>query len=356
MPAIGKDGGNGVPAMEGSGMATTTATLGVGIIGTGRVSGGHAKAVEQTPTTRLVAAADVDQGRVEQFAREHNCAPYTDYTELLARDDVDFVIVALPHWLHYGATVAAAAAKKHIFIEKPMAMTLDECDRMTEAAEANGVTIMVGHSEHFQAPNITARRILHSGQIGDIVFANDIWYKPFSVAMRPPWFLDRAQGGGMWQMNGAHMLDRIVWLMDSKVVAVKAWIGNPMVKQRADDSCAVMLDFASGTHAVFTHTGYAQDREGERSEGEYLCTGGGLKVNSRMNAGVWVATEHDYAPVPLDEVPGGSGFTGEINQFAASILGGTPSPIGPEYARHIMDVLLAAEKSSETGREVMIGR
>jgi predicted dehydrogenase len=336
-------------------MATSTATLGVGIIGTGRVSGGHAKAVKETTTTRLVAAADVDQARVDKFAEMNYCDAYTDYNELLKRDDVDFVIIALPHWLHYGATVAAAAAKKHIFIEKPMAMTLDECDRMAEAADQNGVRIMVGHSEHYMAPNITARRILHSGHLGNIVFANDVWYKPFGLGMRPPWFLDRAQGGGMWQMNGAHMLDRITWLMDSRVTAVKAWIGNPMVRQRADDSCVVMLDFASGTHAVFTHTGYGQEKGNEWSEGEYLLTEGMLRVNSRMNAGVWSATDGNYAPVELDTPPSGTGFTGEITDFARCILEGTPPPIGPEYARHIMEVLLAAEKSSETGREMVIG-
>lgn len=335
-------------------MTTSTATLGVGIIGTGRVSGGHAKAVQETAATRLVAAADVDQGRVTQFAAKNECDAYTDYTEMLKRDDLDFVIIALPHWLHYGATVAAAAAKKHIFIEKPMAMTLDECDRMAEAAAQHGVKIMVGHSEHYQAPNVTARRILHSGELGEIVFANDVWYKPFGLSMRPPWFLDRAQGGGMWQMNGAHMLDRIMWLMDSPVTAVKAWIGNPMVKQRADDSCAVMLDFASGTHAVFTHTGYAKEKGNEWSEGEYFLTGGMLRVNSRMNAGVWTATDGHYQPVALDPMPNGSGFTGEIADFARCIREGTSSPIGPEYARHVMDVLLAAEKSSETGREVVI--
>ena len=336
-------------------MATTTATLGVGIIGTGRVSGGHAKAVKETAATRLVAAADVDQGRVEKFSRDNDCAPYTDYTEMLRRDDIDFVIIALPHWLHYGATVAAAAAKKHIFIEKPMAMTLGECDRMTAAAEQNGVTIMVGHSEHYQAPNITARRILHSGELGNIVFANDVWYKPFGLSIRPPWFLDRAQGGGMWQMNGAHMLDRITWIVDSRVTAVKAWIGNPMVKQQADDSCVVMLDFASGVHAVFTHTGYGKEKGNEWSEGEYILDGGMVRVNSRMNAGVWTATDGHYTPAPLDAVPSGTGFTGEITDFAQSILTGAPSPIGPDYARHIMEVLLAAEKSSETGREVVIG-
>lgn len=334
---------------------TTTATLGVGIIGTGRVSGGHAHAVKHTATTTLIAAADVDAGRVEKFAETNYCDAYTDYTELLKRDDIDFVIIALPHWLHYGATVAAAAAKKHIFIEKPMAMTLDECDRMTEAADQNGVKIMVGHSEHYMAPNITARRILHSGELGNIVFANDIWYKPFGLSGRPPWFLDRVQGGGMWQMNGAHMLDRITWLMASKVTAVKAWIGNPMVHQKADDSCAVMLDFASGTHAVFTHTGFAQEKGNEWSEGEYILSKGMLRVNSRMNAGVWTATDGNYEPAPIDDVLTGTGFTGEITDFANSILTGAPSPIGPDYARHIMEVLLAAEKSSETGREVVIG-
>jgi len=74
-----------------------------------------------------------------------------------------------------------------------------------------------------------------------------------------------------------------------------------------------------------------------------------------MNAGVWTTTDGNYAPVPLDDVPTGTGFTGEITDFANSILTGAPAPIGPEYARHIMEVLLAAEKSSETGREVVIG-
>ncbi len=142
--------------------------------------------------------------------------------------------------------------------------------------------------------------------------------------------------------------------MDSRVTAVKAWIGNPMVKQKADDSCVVMLDFASGIHAVFTHTGYAKETGGEWSEGEYILSGGMLRVNSRMNAGVWTATDGHYEPVPLDDVPTGTGFTGEITDFAHSILTGAPAPIGPDYARHIMAVLLAAEKSSETGREVVI--
>src|SRR3954467_3151436 len=114
---------SGSPSLRGRGlggkMATDTATLGVGIIGTGRVSGGHAKAVKETEATRLVAAADVDEARVEQFAEVNYCAPYTNYREMLKRDDIDFVIVALPHWLHYDATIAAAEAKKHIFIEKP---------------------------------------------------------------------------------------------------------------------------------------------------------------------------------------------------------------------------------------------
>jgi phthalate 4,5-cis-dihydrodiol dehydrogenase len=331
-------------------MATETATLGVGIIGTGRVSGGHAKAVKETEATRLVAAADVDQGRVEQFAEMNYCTPYTDYRELLKRDDIDFVIVALPHWLHYDATIAAAEAKKHIFIEKPMAMTLDECDRMTEAAEKNGVKIMVGHSEHYQAPNITARRILHSGQLGDIVFANDVWYKPFGLSMRPPWFLDRAQGGGMWLMNGAHMIDRTCYVLDTDVVAVKATIATRFHDIKTDDADMALLQLRNGNYATIVHAGY-KDRGVGKCEVEITLTNGMIKFDSYSNM-LQVDDNGQYKPIALERV---NPFTAELHNLVGAIRGTEELKVTPEWGRHIMEVMYACEESSRTGKEVRVG-
>src|SRR5262245_22841530 len=99
--------------------------LGVMILGAGRVSTAHARAVAETPGAKLVAIADVDKGRADAFAEKHGAQAYSDYAEGLKRDDVHIVTIALPHHLHERATVDAASAGKHVFIEKPMADTVE---------------------------------------------------------------------------------------------------------------------------------------------------------------------------------------------------------------------------------------
>src|SRR6266536_2987577 len=95
---------------------------GAGIVGLGRVSRGHARALQGAKNAKLVAAADIDASRVERFTSEHGCAGETSLEALLKRDDVDIVLVALPHGLHEQAVIQIAAAGKHIMVEKPMAM------------------------------------------------------------------------------------------------------------------------------------------------------------------------------------------------------------------------------------------
>ncbi len=176
--------------------------LGVAIFGAGRAGHGHARAIEHTPDARLVAVFDVDRERADSFADAHGCLAFTDSDDVLKRSDVDLVMVALPNFLHERATLEAASAGKHVFLEKPMADTLEECDRILAAVSRAGIHLLVAHSQRYFASTILAREIVNSGQIGQPVFATDTWYKPFGVEMRLPWFLDRATGGGMWLMNG----------------------------------------------------------------------------------------------------------------------------------------------------------
>ncbi len=122
--------------------------------------------------------------------------------------------------MHEPATVAAAAAGKHVFLEKRMADTLDECDRIIEAVDRAGIHLLVAHSQRYFASTVRAREIVQGGSIGEPIFATDTWYKPFGVAARLPWFLDRATGGGIWLMNGALMIDRTCWVLDSAVESV----------------------------------------------------------------------------------------------------------------------------------------
>jgi phthalate 4,5-cis-dihydrodiol dehydrogenase len=303
--------------------------LGVVIIGAGRISTAHARAVQDTPGARLVGIADIDKGRADKFAGEWKIEAFTDYADALKRDDVHIVTIALPHHLHEKATVDAASAGKHVFIEKPMADTLDECNRMIAAADKAKVLLFVAHTQRFFASTIKARQMLQSGELGRPVFATDTWYKPFGLETRPPWMLDRKLGGGMWLMDGAHQIDRTCWVLDADVKSVKAYIDNP--------------------YAAIIHTGY-KDRGVNRCEVEVVATNGQLKFDSYAN---WVQVDQDHKFVPV-EVERTDPFTAEMRNLVAAIQGREKMAVTPQWGRHIVEVLEACEESSRSGREVRI--
>jgi peptidoglycan/LPS O-acetylase OafA/YrhL len=228
----------------------------VAIFGAGRAGHAHAGAVAQNTDVRLVAVFDTDPDRASAFAEQHGCEAFSTSEAVLRREDVDLVMIALPNFLHAGASVEAASAGKHVFLEKPMADTLEECDQIIAAVEKAGVHLLVAHSQRYFAATVRARELLQGGELGQPVFATDTWYKPFGLEGRLPWFRERATGGGMWLMNGAHMIDRTCWVLDTSVESVQAWIGSPFHGLSADDANLAFLHLRNGLRAVIAHTGY----------------------------------------------------------------------------------------------------
>ena len=324
-------------------------TLGVAIFGAGRAGHGHARAIGQTAGARLLAVMDADRERADVFAETYGCEAYTSSDAVLRRDDIQLVLVALPNFLHEQATVEAASAGKHVFLEKPMADTLEECDRMLAAVERAGVQLLVAHSQRYFASTIRAREIIRSGQLGQPVFATDTWYKNFGYDSRLPWFLDRATGGGMWLMNGAHMIDRTCWVLDTEVESVRAWIGSPFHHLPADDAIIAFLKLRNGLHASLVHAGY-KTRGVDKCEVEITCTNGMLKFDSYSNR---LATDQDGAYRPI-ELQRAEPFGEELKNLIGAINGTEPLKVTPAWGRHIVEVLLAAEESSRTGHEVPI--
>jgi phthalate 4,5-cis-dihydrodiol dehydrogenase len=341
-------------------MAVATKTYGVAIIGTGRISGAHARAAQTVEGARLVAASEVDEARGKAFSEKWSCDVVKDYKELLRRDDVDIVALTLPHWLHEPIGVEAAEAGKHIFVEKPMADTVEECDRMIAASRKNNVKLFTGHTEQFLAPNVKARQLIDSGEVGKLVMIADCWYKAFALHTRPPWFLDRSKGGGMWLMNGAHMIDRITYISGSRVKAVKASIRTIYNDIQADDSAMAYLDLESGVPATIAHTGY-KDKPGagvEQGGGEIIisCTEAMLKVDNRQrlfrSAPGGNRNQGEWQEVELERV---DTTALELQRLIENIQNDQPETVSVEQARHIVEVMSACEESSRTGREVVIG-
>jgi phthalate 4,5-cis-dihydrodiol dehydrogenase len=354
-------------------MTVATKTYGLAIIGTGRISGAHARAAESVPSVRLVAASEVDEARGQQFAGRWGCDVVSDYRDLLARDDVQIVALTLPHFLHCPVAIEAAQAGKHIIIEKPMADTVEECDRMIEAARRHGVKLFTAHTEEFMAPNVKARELIEGGAVGRPVLATDTWYKAFGLQGRPAWFLDRRQGGGMWLMNGAHMIDRLTFILNSRVAAVKAFVGTRYNDIQADDAALAYLQLQNGIPCSIAHTGFRDHRGAgvEQSGGvvELSCTEAMLKVVDRRRLFRTVPAEPEatgaategapprrapksqWEEVPLER---SDPITTEYERFVACIESGGPEPVTPEHARHIVAAMTACEESSRTGREVVL--
>ena len=325
-------------------------TYGVGIIGASRVSGGHAQAIAAVPETQLVGIAEPDAQRREQFTRKHQCTGYVSHDDLLADPRVDVVMIGLPHYLHTEITLAACAARKHIFLEKPMAMTVADCDAIIAAAEEAGVKLLVAHTEHFVPAGLAAKRLIQDERLGKVVFATDTWYRTFDLPNRPPWFLNRAEGGGgMWYMNGVHMLDRLTWLIGSPITAVRAWVSNPMVGQNTDDTGLAWLDFVNGTHATLHHTGYPQEGP-ERNEVEIVGTQASVRVATRDDR-LWLSQGTRYVEQP---VSGSDSFALELAGLVQAIETDTTPPVDGLWGRYIVAVALACEESSRTGEVVHI--
>ena len=221
---------------------------------------------------------------------------------------------------------------------------------MIAAAEQAGVRVLVAHSQRYFASTVRARELLQGGGLGSPVFATDTWYKPFGVEARLPWFLDRATGGGMWLMNGAHMLDRTCWVLDSSVASIRAWVGSPFHGLSADDASVALVVLRNGLHFTLMHAGYAK-RGVEQCQVEVTCTGGMLRFDSYSNR---LAVDRDGAYEPID-VERTDPFAEEIANLARAIRGEEELRVGPAWGRHIVEVLLAAEESARTGREVAVG-
>lgn len=335
--------------------------LGIGIIGGGRICGAHASAAAALPETRLTGIAETDPERLAAAMQLYRCPGWSDYRELLTDETTDAVVVLLPHHLHLEAALAALRAGKHVLLEKPMALTVAECDAILAAAAEAGRTVMVGHIHQFFPHNTRMRELIATGAIGTPILATDTWYKPYWEGKRPQWFLEDACGGGMWPMNAPHMVDRLSFFLNERVVAVKGRVANPTFGLSSDMGAAY-LEFASGTPALLAHAGY---REGvERFEAEVMGTEGQLRLCFerggrtlwRSREGRWVPEEVPTPPLPLR--PGcdapSQPFAAQLREFALAVLESRPPAVPGEYGRYIVQVVEACVESSRTGREVRL--
>lgn len=251
----------------------------IGVIGTGSIAAAHAQALlRMADKAQICAVCDIDEEKAVQFAGRFCGTVYTDYRELVLRENPDAVLVCLPHGLHRDCTVFCAAHGTHIFVEKPMANTVAECAEMLAAARQHGVQLMVGHLQRYFPHIRLAKQVIQSGELGDLVFVSEVRTIDYFTDSRPRWFFDKKLAGGGILMNyGAHSFDKLGYLVDSRVKTIQSVVGQKIPGISVDGHAQILAAYENGVTATVSFSGYPSPAYDETL---FYFTGGALRINS----------------------------------------------------------------------------
>lgn len=337
-------------------------TVKIGLIGCGRiVQIAHLQALIAVPHTRVVALAEPDEGRLQEAsARVPGAARFTDYRQLLADADVDAVVVTLPPELHADAAVAAFEAGRHVYLEKPIATSMRDAQRVVTTWKRSGLVGMIGFNYRYHPLYLAARASVRDGRLGELVAVRTT----FSSAARtlPAWKQARLTGGGALMELGSHHLDLVRFIFEEPVVEVAALARSQHTEA---DTVSVHQRLRSGllVASLCSITAVAEDR--------FEIYGRAGKLTIDRYAGTLRATpprlDDGRLPRMLRELrqfaggmgrvlraPGEASHRLALRAFVQGVREGTcPAPDFDDAYRSLA-VVAAAERSIDEGRAVAL--
>ncbi len=231
-------------------------TLGFAIVGCGNIAPFHADALSKIADAKLVAVCDKMAYNTEHLAEKFGATPYTDYTEMLKQDDIDVVSICLPSSLHEPFAIQAAEAGKHIIVEKPLDITLEKCNTIIAACDANNVKLAVIFPTRFKESSIVVKEAIEAGRFGKITMADAQvkWYRDQEYydagGWRGTWKYD---GGGALMNQSIHYIDLLLSLM-GPVESVYAHCETLARDIEVEDTAVATLKFKSGALGIIQGT------------------------------------------------------------------------------------------------------
>jgi phthalate 4,5-cis-dihydrodiol dehydrogenase len=306
----------------------------LGIIGMGYTGQQQLRAVEAVAGLRVCAACDVESGRLASLPA--GVARHARWEDLLADERVGAVSVCLPHHLHGPVVEAALGAGKHVLVEKPLAVDLEQADRLAAvagAADAAGQVSMVEMTHRFYPPVQQARAVVRTGRLGRVFAVEERIVQPVREGELPGWIFRRRQaGGGVALTNGVHMLDRIGWVCGQAVRFRSGVAGCADRLGDVEDTASMHLSLADGTPVLllaawFRGPGVTDD------ELTVYGTGGTLRVWAwrgwAFEPAGGAREEHACYPDAADHAARARiGMAGALAEFAAAIAARRPASPG----------------------------
>ena len=329
----------------------------LGIVGCGSMGKSHARAIAELDLIEVVAVADaIEQNAAELAAITATKRVFGDYRELLALDDVQGILVSVPNFLHKEVAVAAMRAGKDVLCEKPMALTVRDCDAMLAAAESTGRKLMVGHVLRLMPPFIDIRRLISEGRLGRPLVAviNRMVGNPaFSArALTDHWRRSKEFTGGLLHEVNVHEFDllRSIFGDAAQVYAKSANLLHPGLDY--DDFDSVIIDFRNGASATLLASNVGPMRN---VSGTFICEKGQISYTWDRDS---TAQYQLYSEEEPREIPRGDGFlTGiaaEDSMFAKWVLTGEKPEITGWDGRQAIAIVESAYRSAKTGRPAKV--
>lgn len=335
-------------------------TVKVGLIGCGNIgAGGHLPAYAHILEAELVAVCDTVEELARVAAGQSGATAYTDYRQILGREDVEMVDLCVPTYLHAQLAIEAMKTGKHVLCEKPMAHALEFADAMIEAAQANGVKLMIGQVRRFDHRYASIKEQLAAGKVGRPVFVRraERQFLPF-----PPeaWQWDPIRGGGVVLDIGVHATDLFRWLFGQEAVEVYAAARSVRESARAAgsfDHAMITFKFDGGGVGVAEASwAYPQGFGGALyAQLDVVGTEGKIQYADKDTNPMLMYTAERGHELPryfrfmsTTEYA----FEEEIRHFVSCVLNDQKPAVSPQDARVALEMALAAQRSAEGGHPV----
>jgi len=381
------------------------ASISIGLAGLGTAGRSFPQAVAKTTGFSFVAGADLRKEAREQYRADFGIQTFDSVERLCGLKELDAVYVATPNPFHAEHAIAALEHGKHVMVEKPMALTLEDCDRMIAAAEKNNVKLMVAHTRSFNPPIRKMREVISSGRLGTVTQVHTLRYSPWLLRPREPVEINTELGGGVCYRQAPHQVDIARLLGGGMVRSVRAHAGRWSAENSTEGNYSALLEFEGGVTATLIYDGYGYFDDRELIEGDVFAGDDQLGPGQRLRkaraegklnkdtsrsgvafeiergdgdaanklrqpffgltlvscqrgalrqsaAGVFIYDEHGRTEVPCPDWSGP--LKVELDDFYQAVTTGGIVPHDGKWGKATLEVCLAILQSSEHKREQLV--
>lgn len=339
----------------------------VAILGGGFIADIHLESYHRfIPEAEVVAIYARNAAKAKAMAEKHHIAQWYDNIDtLLAESGCEVVDICLPNYLHAEATLKAAAAGKHIIIEKPLAVTLEEADAMIDACKRANVKLMYAEELCFAPKYERVRHLVKEGAVGDIFMLKQ---SEKHSGPHTDWFYNiQYSGGGVLMDMGCHAFGWFFWMLNNaKVKSVQASMNTVLHKGRTkgEDNSVVIVEFENGVTGVAENSWAKHGGMDDRSE--VYGTGGVVYADLFIgnSALTYSKNGYGYAMEKADTTAGWSftvfeevfnqGYPHELKHFISCVRENKPPLVTGELGRAVLEVIYAAYASAGEGKKIYL--